>query len=80
MEHNSLNDIALCVYSVHQCREQLINVMSNDKYLDNFWTSKHFGHFSDNIFGQHWTLDWTGFEKCPNLTPLVDTRRIGVGT
>ena len=26
-------------------REQFINVMSNDKYLNNFWTPKHFEHF-----------------------------------
>ena len=55
MEHNSRNDITLCVSlctSVTQaCREQFINVMSNDKYLDNLWTPKHFGYFLDNIFG-----------------------------
>ena len=26
---------------------------------------------SGDIFGKYCTLDWTGFEKCPNLTPLV---------
>ena len=27
------------------CREQVVNIMGNKKYLDNFWTPKHFGHF-----------------------------------
>ena len=47
--------------------------MVNDKYSDNFWTLEHFGHILDDIFGYLWTSDWTGFEKCPNLTPLVGT-------
>ena len=52
-------------------REQFINVISNGKYLDSFWTPKHFGQFLDNICGYFWTSDWTGFDKYPNLTPLV---------
>ena len=51
------------------CREQFINIMFNNKYLHNFWSPKHFGKFSDDIFGYFWTLHWTGFEKGPNLTP-----------
>ena len=59
MEHNLMNDIALCVSLCTSviareqlaCREQVINVMINDTHLDNFWTSEHFGHFLDNIFG-----------------------------
>ena len=51
--------------------------MSNDKYLDNFWTANNFEQFSDNIFGKHWTSDWIGFEKYPNLTPLVLTQMDG---
>ena len=74
-----MSDVALCVslctsVTVKEqlaCRKQFINVMSNDKYLDKLRTSKHFGHFLENIFGKRWTSDWTRFEKCPNLTPLV---------
>ena len=51
--HNSMNDIALCIslwtsvtVGEHLAfRKQLINVTSNDKYLDNFGTPKCFGHF-----------------------------------
>ena len=42
-----------------------------DMHWDDFRTPKYFGHFLDEIVGWHWTSDWTGFEKCPNLTPLV---------
>ena len=81
MVQNSVSGIALCIslctsVTVREhlaCMKQCINIMSNDKYLDNFWTPKYFGYFLDNVFGQHWTLDRTGFEKCPNLTPLVLT-------
>ena len=53
-----MNDIALCVsvwtsVTVREhlaFREQLINVTSNDKDLDNFRTPRCFGHFLDNIF------------------------------
>ena len=52
-----MNDIALFVslwtsVTIREhlaCRKQLIYVGSNDKYLDNFWTPKCFGHFLDNI-------------------------------
>ena len=58
IEHNSVNDIALCVslftsVTVREhlaCREQFINVMSNDKYLVNFWTSKHLDIFWTTFF------------------------------
>ena len=75
-----MNDIRMCIFlcifvTVREhltCREHLLNTMSDDKYLDNF------GHQNtldilDDIFGQHWTSHWTGFEKCPNLAPLEDT-------
>ena len=58
------------------CKEQFLNVISNDKYLDNFWTPRHFGHLLDDISGCNWTLDWTGFVKCPNVTPLVCTDQL----
>ena len=86
MVHNSVNDIPLCIslctsVAVREhltCRKQFINIMGNEKYLDNVWTLKDFGHFLDNIFGQHWTSDRTEFEKYPNLTPPVrmDRKRI----
>ena len=31
------------------------------------------GTFLDNVFCQLCTLEWTGFEKCPKLTPLLRT-------
>ena len=54
-----MNDIALCVSLCTYindrehlaCRKHFINVMSSGKYLESFWTLKHFGNFSDNIFG-----------------------------
>ena len=47
------NDIALCISLCTSVvarehlafRKQFINIVSNDKCLDNFWTPKHFGHF-----------------------------------
>ena len=43
--------------------------------MPNIWTilemPKHFGHFGRH-YGQNWNSDWTGFEKDPNLTPLVN--------
>ena len=53
MEHNSVNDIALCVslctsvtVREHLARtKQFINAMNDDKYLYNIWTPKHFGRF-----------------------------------
>ena len=53
-----MNDIAFCVsfctsVTIREhltCREHYTNVMSYEKYLDHFWTSKQLGHFLDNIF------------------------------
>ena len=53
MEHKSVNDNAMCIFlstsvTVREhlaCREHFSKAMTNDKYLDNFWTLKHFGHF-----------------------------------
>ena len=58
------------------CREECINVLCNDKYLNNFWTTKHFW----TIFGRYFllALDF-GLDtlwKRPNLTPLVLTRGV----
>ena len=47
--------------------------MTIDKQLDNFWTSKYFGHFWTFWLALNFGLDTTGFEKCPNLTPLAET-------
>ena len=57
-EHNSAGDIAMCVSlcTTATVREHLahtewfINVMSKDKYLDDFWTPKHYGHFLGTNF------------------------------
>ena len=53
IDHNSVADIAMCVslrpsVTVRDRlarREQFINIICNDKYLDICWTPKHFGLF-----------------------------------
>ena len=53
-EHNSVRNIAICApfsptsvtfIEHHICSEHFLNIMSEDKYLDQFWTPKHFGYF-----------------------------------
>ena len=74
-----MDDIAICVSLCAllinrehlTCNRQLINVMSNEKYLDNFGTPKHFGQFLEDVFDKRWTLDWAEFENCSTLTPVV---------
>ena len=29
----------------------------------------------NDIFGKHWTLDWTGFDKFPEFAPLLANLR-----
>ena len=52
-------------------QERFINtLMSNDKYLEIFWTRRYFVYQLDDIFCQSWAPDWIRLEKRPNLTPL----------
>ena len=58
LEHNSLNDIAMCVSfgTSEAVKEHLtsgegfINLMIIDEYLDNLLERKHFGHFFERHF------------------------------
>ena len=77
MEDDSMSDIAMCVclctsVTVRKhpaCGEQFINVTSYDKYLDNFWTSKHFGHF-----WLAWEFELDGI---PEISKFYTTRTWG---
>ena len=53
-------------------REQLIpNYNEEWQIFGQFLDAEPFWTYFDDIFGHHWTSDWTGFDKCPNITSLV---------
>ena len=39
--------------------------------MPNNWTVFGCQNILDDVFGKQLTMDWTGFEQCPNLTSLV---------
>ena len=54
-------------------KKHFIDIISNSKYLEKFLDIQTLWSFLNDVFGWHRTLDWTGFEKWPNLTTLART-------